>query len=277
MAPGLINDDSGLTYGSGLQSQTQIGAAGLWGTTYLPQTVTLIAAMSPQPDSTRAALINTLIGSLVSAGVWPSLDCLYVMAAAARQPGRLNWKDPSRFNLTEVDAGNLTFTTDRGFAGNGSSSYLDSLYDGEQSGTVMSQDSAHVGVWSLTAAQEAAFCIGNTNNAISPRNTSNLMGIRGSSGTTNTVANSNGAGHFAFSRSAGSGYSAFIDASATAITQASAVPNTRDFYVCAWGAASPQYSTRQLAVAHWGASLTSTQMNALYAALGTYLAAVGAT
>ncbi len=84
----------------------------------------LVAAFSVDPDDTRKALIDNLVGTLKGAGVWTKIDYLYVMAAHDEQAARINWKDPGTATLTVVNS--PTFTTDGGFASNGSTSYLDS-------------------------------------------------------------------------------------------------------------------------------------------------------
>ena len=87
-----------------------------------PELAAIVAAMTPAPTSDRQGVMNQLIKDLKSAGVWSKLSVLYVHAAHAEQPGRVNWINPSSWTLNTVNA--PTFTTDRGFAGDGSTSYL---------------------------------------------------------------------------------------------------------------------------------------------------------
>ena len=64
--------------------------------------------MSVQPTNARKALIDALITSLKSAGVWAKLDVLWIPAAHDSQAGRLNWKSPGTFTLAEVSSPTFT-------------------------------------------------------------------------------------------------------------------------------------------------------------------------
>lgn len=87
-----------------------------------PATATYVAAMTAQPDPVRRNLINDLIVGLKADGDWTKLTWLSLIAAHASQAGRLNAVNPDQA-LIEVNG--PTFTTDRGYTGNGSTSYLD--------------------------------------------------------------------------------------------------------------------------------------------------------
>lgn len=112
------------------------------------ETTTLLAAMSVQPDQRRTAIIDTFIGALKAAGVWSKIDAMWVAAAHDEQAGRLNWKSPGSFTLTAVNT--PTFTTDRGFNGNGSTSYLDTGWDRSTDGVQYTRDDAHGSLYQLT-------------------------------------------------------------------------------------------------------------------------------
>lgn len=76
------------------------------------------------PSAAQQTLQNTLVTDLKTAGVWDKLDALYIMANdGSREFGSLNWASPSTFALSEVNS--LTFTSNQGFRGNGTSSTLD--------------------------------------------------------------------------------------------------------------------------------------------------------
>jgi hypothetical protein len=113
------------------------------------ETTTLLAAMSSQPDATRTTAINTLIAALKTAGIWAKLDVLYILAAHDAQAARLNWKTPASFTATAVNT--PTFTTDRGYNGNGSTSYLTTGFTPSTHATQMTQNSASVFAWNRTA------------------------------------------------------------------------------------------------------------------------------
>jgi len=79
------------------------------------------------PSAAQQTLQNTLVTDLKTAGVWSKLDVFYVFATDGDSDyATLNWKTPSSHQITKVNS--PTFTTDIGFRGNASSSYLNTNY-----------------------------------------------------------------------------------------------------------------------------------------------------
>lgn len=118
----------------------------------------LFAAMSPAPDAARQQLLNTYITGLKSAGIWPLLDILYVLAQHSAQAARLNFKDPATFTLANVGAG-PTFETDRDATGNGSSTALSTQWTPSSDAVQFTQDNASMWVWARdNIAENAADC-----------------------------------------------------------------------------------------------------------------------
>lgn len=79
------------------------------------------------PSASQKALQNQLVVDLKDAGVWSKLDLFYVFATDGDSDfASINWKDPNNFEITEVNS--PTFTTNEGFQGDGSSSYLDTNF-----------------------------------------------------------------------------------------------------------------------------------------------------
>ena len=79
------------------------------------------------PSASQQTLQNTLVADLKTAGVWDKLDLFYVFATDGDSDyATLNWKTPASYQGTKVNS--PTFTTNGGFAGNGSSSYLTTNY-----------------------------------------------------------------------------------------------------------------------------------------------------
>ena len=128
-----------------------LGLAPTSGGRYDPSAMALFARMSVAPDSTRKGLIDHLVRSLKSSEVWGKLDALYLMAAHDSQAARRNWIADA-YNLSAVSA--PAFTTDRGFAGNGTSAYLSTGLNPStlDSGGLAKRDSAHMALWKLTAS-----------------------------------------------------------------------------------------------------------------------------
>lgn len=246
-------------------------------TTYDADAATLFAAMTTPPTTARKAQINTLILALKAAGVWTLLDVFYVLAAADSQAARLNWKNPAAFTALAVNS--PTFAADRGYTGDGSSSRLRTQFTPSVNGVNYTQNDASAWLWNLTESQDnTGHELGNTTTPRTftrIRNTSNQAVMAANSGSTSTtVANSVSLGFFGTQRVSGTTVNVFKNGASlgTSAPGAAAITATEQ-WIC--GANSTGFSARQIALAAWGASLTSKEA-AFYSALLTYMQAVGA-
>jgi hypothetical protein len=80
------------------------------------------------PSAGQQLLQNQLIVDLKDDGVWSGLDLFYVFATDGDSDfATINWKDPDNFECIEVNS--PTFTSNQGFASNGTSSYLNTDYN----------------------------------------------------------------------------------------------------------------------------------------------------
>lgn len=100
---------------------------------------------------------NDLICGMVSKGLWTKADAIYVLATQNTTSARLNLKSSS-FSLTAMNS--PTFTIDRGYAGNGTTSYLDTGFNPSTAGGVFTQNSASMGVWPTIAGNTDVVEIG---------------------------------------------------------------------------------------------------------------------
>lgn len=127
-------------------SAAQDGLTGSFDSPYEPETAGLLARMSVEPSITRKGHINTLIAALKTAGVWAKMDAFYVFAAHDAQAALLDWTGRGN-DLATV--GSVTFTTDRGFTGDGATGYLTKA---SWTPALQTQNDAHLSVWTRTAA-----------------------------------------------------------------------------------------------------------------------------
>ena len=287
MSSGLYSGVSGLAIGSGLYkdvSSLWSGASGLvtdWGGGgYSPQAEAYFAAMTVQPDAARKALLNTLINTLVAGGVWAKLDWLAIHAAHDNQAGRINAVTPSEV-ATAVNS--PTFTTDRGFTGDGATSYLNSNVT--LSGALYTLNDAHLGVWVGTdVSSSAQLDVGLYNRlAICSRSTTTLRYFSNRTGANlPTLPVATSVGHSMWSRSVNTEsvpYKNGVSLGAQAGNTTSIVG--QELYICAVNAtdgtdAPTFFSTRRIQATHWGSNLTSGEVTTLYNALSTYMTAIGA-
>lgn len=245
---------------------------------YSAEAVALFAAMSVQPDGARKTLINSCIVSLKSAGVWTKLDVLWILTAHDAQAARLNWVSPLTLSLTEQNS--PTFTTDRGYAGDGISAYLSSTFaPGFNSAKAVRDDNA-LGVWILTSFTGNPIDMGGALYTIDSRVNPTTVTTRNSSSTANanTVASDTSIGHTATNRTGSTGYDLYKNATnLLTVAQVSSAPTNFGFYMLARNnsGTAALFSTRGTAVGWAGQSLTAQNMTDLHSALSTFLTALG--
>jgi hypothetical protein len=93
------------------------------------------------PSASQRIIQNNLVLSLKSGGVWTKLDILYIFANDGGQDfGTLNWKAPTLNQSTLINT--PTFTTNEGFMGNGTSSYIDTNFNPSTQGVNYSLNNA---------------------------------------------------------------------------------------------------------------------------------------
>ena len=264
-----------------IRSPLSSSAAGATGSYAYPfvnaEATTLVGLMSVQPTNARKALIDALITSLKSAGVWAKLDVLWIPAAHDSQAGRLNWKSPGTFTLAEVSS--PTFTADRGYTGNGTSSYLTTGWAPATNGVNYTQNSASLIAWCRTSAQQTANLYGTATNGqarLLTRSATDNLVYTVNATTTKSVANTDGAGLYAVVRSAALNSQSYKNGAAFGTadtTTASATLTATQFNLLR---NNSTFSSAEIAIAAAGASLDATENANLYNALQTYMTAIGA-
>lgn len=255
------------------------------GVGYEAEALTLFAAMSVQPDSTRKALINTLIKALKDASIWSSLDLLYMTAAHDSQAALLNWKNPATFVLSPVAS--PTFTIDRGYDFNGVDQYLNPAWVPNTDAVNYTLNSASMFTWLLDNVAGDGYAMAT--------NTGSIAGLipRRSSGNTVLAAINTGTttGTGVGSTMTDSTGLTIADRSGAALTTvnkngvdfgthtvaSSGVPTGTPFFGARnQSGVANSFDTRAGAAYGFGASLGSTKSLALYNAMLAYMQGVGA-
>lgn len=110
----------------------------------------------------QAALTQSLVSALKACGAWALRDDYAVYAAESRTAALVTLKQ----RLTQtLSATAPTFTANQGFAGNGSSAYVDTKWNPHSSLTNYTRNSANFGVWmSVGATGNNQAYIGNDDN-----------------------------------------------------------------------------------------------------------------
>lgn len=247
-------------------------------TGYSTEAQAVFAAMTTPPDATRKGLIDACISGLKTDGVWTLLDALQVYAAADSQAARVDWKLPSRVaTLTNAP----TFTTDRGYLTDGTSNFVDTLFN-PSTGTNFLQNSAMFGVWSRTSGSltgsGTGWFDGTRGTTINPRSTSGIVYriTCATATTTTTPAIADGSGFFSINRDSSTTSQSYRNGSAVTPsgTGTSGVIANATLKMGAISASS--FHAREWAAMAAGGNLTATQHLALYNRLQTYMTAVGA-
>lgn len=235
----------------------------------------LVERFSVEPTNFRKRQIDTLVGSLKTAGVWAKLDAFYIFAAQDAQAALLNWK-ADQYNLTV--SGAPVFTADRGYQGDGVDDVLLTGFNPATAGGQFAQNSAHLGMWSRTNLANGAaqgYEIGNTNSYLA-RATNGTMRGRPNHGTELLTGPTNSLpGHFMYSRTAAAVWESYANSSDVGGgTETSAALTSADFRVLS--VTATLFSRNQFAAVHWGSGLSAGETAATYAALRAYMVAVGA-
>lgn len=243
-----------------------------------PDVAAYVAALTAPPSAAERARLNTLVRGLKTDGVWPLLDRLNVLAAETQQAGLRDLRNPAK---TLTIGGTVTFTADRGFAGDGSTGFLD-FGEAFAAGNQFALNSASLGVWcNLQGAAGVTPQIGNVANSprsmLTARSTVGAETFQANDATSDTLMTSNLSrlGHRAWSRTAAAVKRGFFNGSRTAdLTTASTAVNTTNGCLLR---SSTQYTDDRLAAAWSGAGLTDAQVAALHGRLSTYLSGKGAS
>ena len=227
------------------------------------------------PSAAQQTIQNTLLSALKSSGVWDKRDIIYILATNGDSDfATLNWKDPATFQCTKVNS--PTFTTNDGYTGNGTNSYLNTNWS--QSEAVQ-----------LTLSSASYFIV--------TKGTGNKVEFGGGDGGDNTVilfsggynqyrvmtaavnTSSPGIGKF-FARRDGTAISLWKNNSSFDSTTVSLTTplSTRDTLICAYNLSGTptEHSTTTVRLLALGSALNDTEKTAEYDAITTYLNAIDA-
>jgi hypothetical protein len=161
------------------------------------------------PSSGQQILQNQLVVDLKNGGIWSKLDTFGVFATDGDSDFALiDW-----IRLSDYTAINSpTFTTNEGFTGDGTSSYIDLNYNGSINRVNYADDSAHMSVWAKTIGilnSIASSDLGQARSSLDKRATV-VNGINSSVNSTGTLASS--VGFIMFSRYSSSNFNQYNNA-----------------------------------------------------------------
>lgn len=242
----------------------------------LPQTTTLVAAMTVRPSDGRIIQINQCITTLINSGVWDECDIIYMLAAHDAQAARLNWKTPASNTLAIVNS--PVFTANKGFTGDGVSALLTASY----TNTLLLQNDAHIAAFGLTNSSLGVndFSLTNVTPAqrAAVRTRSGTVGgaVVSSSTSIGAVTSTDGIPRMlAANRTVSTNFDVYSNGafSNNIVNTSAATVITAAHFL---GNGVSAFSNRQMAFGSAGGALTALQHASLYSAVSVYLQAVGA-
>lgn len=259
----------------------------LGGGSYLAQSLALFARFTTPPTTADKRIINNTISALLNTGLWTKCDAIYFPAAATAQAAQRNWVQ-DLYNLTPTNS--PTFTPYRGYAGNGTTSYLDTGFNpSSASSPKLTQNSAHISAWDNTSrAANSTTIIGARQSTanyddITPFFTGSVsVGRVNSSAAAGISASVGGSrGQFVANRSNISNQQLYYNGASigTNTSAVSVAPPNVNIMLLARGVngSSPDaYTTDTVSQASIGSTLSSTDVANLYAISLAYMQAVGA-
>ena len=245
------------------------------------QWVQAVRSAGGRVSTARAALMEKLVKGLKADGLWPLLDELWIFAAENGTQARTGVK--ARVLAAAVNS--PPFTTNRGYAGDGLSAYLDLNINPSTAAGRFTRNDASYGAWiviqnSVTGARLMGYD-GLNGTELRYNAAANYgMGINSASYTPTGIA-STSLGLMVATRvgasGAGSQNTYYNGANLVADNQAStALPNWNFFALGTsqfGGIAAP--CDARLGVSFIGGSLTAVQVTSLYSRLRTHMTAVG--
>lgn len=276
-----------LRIGLGIDSNRKAVGAGLANA----ETTTWVNAVVGDGGSVsagRQTLVDTLISSLKSGGIWTKKDRLWLFAAEDSQSALRDVKAASAATAN----GGPTFATDRGYTGTNTSAtvYIDSNFNPSTAGGNYTQNSGHISVWvnsDVAATSTGGIAIGLLTAAGSQSNIfpeysdgKSYYRVNDPQGSPSAgIVDATSVGHRLANRSGSSAQQGYKDAvDQGVVAGASAALSNGNFAILGslTTAATHNFGCgNQISAVSIGGSLTSGEVTSFYNALRIYMTAVG--
>ena len=237
-----------------------------------------LAGSGTPPGDAVAAAQNTMVCTLVDAGIWAKLDTFYCYAQTVNTAGEalVNWVNPGTYDATAFNA--PIFTSLEGFTGGGTA-YIDTNWNPAVNGVNYIQDNASVGCYIRTNVDELKTDFGvsaggaQTTQLWSRRTNSANFNLNSTLNNNNVNADSRG--FFVMIRDAANNMDLYknknliVDGNRASI----AIPNGNMFVLARnlIGTGPGLKTTRQLSFFLAGAALSPTEINILTDTIEAYM------
>lgn len=260
--------------------------------TYQPEALALFARMGDVPES-RKQLIDGLIANFKNESLWElgafwnGMDAIWSFTAHDQTAAPLNWIEDD-YNCTEVNS--PTFEIDRGYTGNGTTSYLNTDFNPSSDGVNFVLNDASFGIYlrtnsaSNTKTEIGVATTGVTSLIIygkldSPFEAFNFISCNNAVGLVDLPFASS-AGFSSVSRLVAGNFEIYKNGVSLGVsaTASSSLPNGIVF-IGAYnltGTGALNFSDRQISFAFIGRGLTANEQTTLFNLVEAYLDAIGA-
>lgn len=226
------------------------------------------------PSFAQQQAQSKLIADLKTAGVWAKLDALYVFATNGDSDyATLNWKAPSANQADKTSS--PTFTTNIGFNGNGTSSFLELAIDPSVGLTNYVKNSASFGVYSwddIETADNNYPISQSTRIRIQKRTAATTNRINNASPTSTENISTSGTGLLGLNRTNSTQYGGLSsDGSLATLMNGSSITINQEgnFTLNKFGST---YKQGRIGLAWVGGGLTSSEWSDYVTAVNTYIA-----
>lgn len=241
--------------------------------------VNAVVAAGGTVSGGRQTLVDTMITGLQTDGLWSKLDRLWLLAAENTQSAQIDM-----VALDQVSVNNApTFTTDRGYAGNGTNAYLKTGYK-PNLGPKFSLNSAMMSVYQNVANSAlTSFACGNATGgnpndylAVKDNNGKISGSINDFAGGGFAITTASALGLFTVSRTGASAVGIYRNGSSLGTTAVSSSAVDSGFMELLGSQAFGAYTDGRIAMASFGGGFNSTDASNFNSRITTYLTAIGA-
>lgn len=247
---------------------------------------TIVASFPTAPNNAHKGYIDTLVGALYSAlgitALNQAFDLLYVLAAQYADNAIKNWASPGTYDLTAH--GSPTFTSNQGYAGDGSAAYFDTGWQPGTNAVKFTRNSGSVGGYNRTSRAAADKMLLGCGTAaatksikINPNFGSNYY-FNVNASTNQDVSNTTSQGMFIGSRTASSTTVPYINGSAGSTDGTASVATAAvNLLLLAYNnnGTAQEFSSDQIAIAFAASGMTGTQAAAVSTAFNNYMTSLG--
>lgn len=237
-----------------------------------------LSGLAVAPSSARQTLMNTFIAGLKTDGVWAKLDAIWLIANETAEQGCKNLK-ANKSNLVPMLS--PTFTTDRGYATNGTTQYIRTGEAGKYQNNYV-QNNASFGLYVNTNVDENKVDMGSSWTVYSlmyVRTSNTILTSINDGGSTPSKVNTNAVGFYAIDRQASGTYTVYKNGSSLGTQSFSSTGvNDFEFFIGARNnvGTADRFASKRYALAFIGKGMTATEHLNFNSRVSTLLTAIGA-